>query len=117
MQADCEVCCHRLRMGDFPRAPAGQRFGNFEWHSSRSPGVVGEIVEFAYEDDARLFVTRPGGHRQISAGQLWTTKSTWHWRVWSINSAGDIGFSSARAFPHQHSHLTLSAQTATAASR
>jgi hypothetical protein len=38
-----------------PRPPDGQRFGTFEWQSSPSADVVAEIVEFAYEDDARLF--------------------------------------------------------------
>jgi hypothetical protein len=64
---------------------------------------VAEIVEFAYQDDARLFLRRPvlsESRGQISAGQLWTTRSTWKWRVWSITRTGDVVFSDARTFPH-----------------
>jgi hypothetical protein len=36
-----------------PRPQSGQRFGTFRWRSSPSDDVVAEIVEFAYDDDAR----------------------------------------------------------------
>jgi hypothetical protein len=60
-------------------------------------------TEFAYQDDARLFVrrpARPGSEPQISAGQLWTTGGEWNWRVWSVTRAGDVVFSDARTFLH-----------------
>jgi len=41
--------------GDFPSPPPGERFGTFEWNSSPSSDIVTHIIEFAYEDDARLF--------------------------------------------------------------
>jgi hypothetical protein len=89
--------------GEFPRPDSGQRFGAFRWQSSASSEVVAEIVEFTYPNDARLFLTRPSGpesHSEVSAGQLWTTKSDWRWRVWSITGAGDVSFSDVRTFPH-----------------
>lgn len=87
----------------FPRPQEGQRFGTFQWQSSPSSEVVAEIAEFAYQDDARLFLKRPSGpgsQNAISSGQLWTTRSVWNWRVWSITRAGDVAFSEARPFPH-----------------
>jgi hypothetical protein len=89
--------------GYFPRPSRGERFGTFAWRSSSSDDVVAEIAEFAYKDDARLFLTRPvrpGSRSQISAGQLWTTRSEWNWRIWSISSAGDVTFSEVRIFPN-----------------
>jgi hypothetical protein len=86
-----------------PRPHGGERFGTFQWQSSPSSEVVAEIVEFGYQDDARLFLKRPptpGSQNEISAGQLWTTRSDWNWRVWSITRAGDVAFSEARQFPH-----------------
>jgi hypothetical protein len=65
--------------------------------------VIAEIAEFAYSDDARLFVVgsgKPETQSQVSAGQLWTTKGDWSWRVWSISSTGDVTFSEARQFRH-----------------
>ena len=87
--------------GDWPRPSNGQRFGFFTWRSSPSEDVVAEVAEFAYKDDARLFVGRPArpGSR-ISTGQLWTTGGKWNWRVWSITRTGDIVFSDARTFLH-----------------
>lgn len=89
--------------GRMPRPLSTDRFGAFRWRSSLSDGVVAEIVEFAYADDARLFVMRPnqpGARGEISAGKLWTTRSTWQWRVWSITRDGDVVFSEARSFLH-----------------
>ena len=82
--------------GDSPRPSNGQGFGFFTWRSSPSEDVVAEVAEFAYQDDARLFVGRPAlpGSR-ISSGQLWTTGGNWNWRVWSITRSGDIVFSDA----------------------
>jgi hypothetical protein len=86
-----------------PKRERGQRFGTFEWQSSPSADVFVEIVEFAYEDDARLFFARrtaPEARLQLSAGELWTTGSTWTWRVWSLTRSGDIALSTAWTFPH-----------------
>lgn len=95
----------RLRPADgvFPVPAAGLRFGAFSWEPSRSDEVVMEIGEFAYKDDARLFVKRvrrPASRSEISAGQLWTTRDQWSWRIWSISPSGDIAFSEAKSFVH-----------------
>jgi hypothetical protein len=87
----------------FPVPDNGQRFGNFVWQPSPSGDVVAEIVEFAYQDDARLFVrlrSSKATSDQISTGQLWTTRSQWKWRVWSISDTTGISFSQARSFTH-----------------
>jgi hypothetical protein len=90
--------------GQFPQAAAGARFGNFDWQPSASSNVVAEIVEFAYNGDARLFMTFASGNRteknQISAGNLWTTGGQWKWRVWSISDSGVVSFTKARSFPN-----------------
>lgn len=89
--------------GMFPRPPANQRFGNFAWWPSQSRQVVAELVEFAYKDDARLFLRWPGRaqtREQLSSGRLWSTAGAWQWRVWSISSVGDVVFSEARLFRH-----------------
>ena len=89
--------------GRLPQPLDGGRFGTFTWRASPSKEVVAEIAEFAYHDDARLFLTRPaylGSDGQISAGQLWTTRSVWTWRIWSITRTGEVVFSDARTFPH-----------------
>jgi hypothetical protein len=89
--------------GNFPRPQSGERFGSFRWRSSPSDDVVAEIVEFAYDDDARLFLTRPaqpGSRGEISAGQLWSTRRAWYWRIWSVSRTGDLVFSDARTFTH-----------------
>ncbi len=89
--------------GQFPQPGRGQRFGGFKWQGSPAEDIVAEIVEFAYKDDARLFLTRParpGSRGQISAGSLWTTRSTWNWRVWTVTRTGDLVFSDARTFRH-----------------
>jgi hypothetical protein len=90
--------------GQPPAVSGGERFGNFVWRPSQSAGVIGEVIEFAYRNDARLFLkSRPAPgleSDQISSGSLWTTRSTWLWRVWSISHRGDISFSEARSFPN-----------------
>ena len=89
--------------GQFPLAGSGERFGDFEWQSSTTKDVVAEIAEFSYGDDARLFLLptkNPGGLRHVSAGQLWTTRGDWAWRVWSIARSGEIAFSDVRTFVH-----------------
>jgi hypothetical protein len=89
--------------GAFPEAAQdkGQRFGDFVWETAASRNVVANIAEFAYKDDARLFVTlSPGGTQRISSGSLWHTRSEWKWRVWSVNRVGDVAFSESRTFSH-----------------
>ncbi len=89
--------------GNFPRPRSGERFGSFRWRSSPSDDVVAEIVEFAYDDDARLFLRRPaepGSRGEISAGQLWSTRRAWYWRIWSVSRTGDLVLSDARTFTH-----------------
>ena len=85
------------------RAARGERFGMFTWRSGPSADIVAEIAEFAYKDDARLFVRRPappGSLGQLSDGRLWTTRGMWSWRVWSISRSGDIAFSEVWTFRH-----------------
>ena len=88
--------------GKFPLPPSGQRFGVFTWQPSSSIDVVAEIVEFAYKNDARLFVQFRSGTSpvsgQLSAGQLWTAQSRWKWRVWSMTAGGNVSFSEANSF-------------------
>lgn len=90
--------------GKSPVPAEGQRFGDFVWQPSTSTDVVAQIIEFAYKDDARLFLEFSSGdspaNDQISDGQLWTTFSLWRWRVWSISNSGAISFSAARSFLH-----------------
>lgn len=88
--------------GRFPERPAAERFGSFAWQPSASAEVVTEIVEFAYEDDARLILHRhsPLVRGQVSAGRLWTTGGDWRWRVWSVTREGEVAFSGARTFVH-----------------
>jgi hypothetical protein len=86
-----------------PTPVPGERFGDFTWQSSQSLDVAAEIVEFAYENDARIFLTDPArtvSDQRISSGSLWTTRSVWQWRVWSVTNAGDVAFSESRPFPH-----------------
>ena len=87
--------------GTYPQPGAGQRFGDFVWEGSTSPGVIGEIAEFNYGYDVRLFLLpgTPGGKEsRLSAGRLGTTKSPWVWRVWSIDRDGSVAFSDVRQF-------------------
>ena len=88
--------------GESPEPVSGERFGHFTWQTSPSPDVVAEIVEFAYDNDSRLFIHFRRGETpaqsQISDGKLWYTRSPWRWRVWSI--ADSISFSEARWLKH-----------------
>jgi hypothetical protein len=88
--------------GMYPAPQAGHRFGDFRWRSSGSTNVVGHIAEFAYDDDARFFLTPffSRNQGQVSAGQLWTTRGPWTWRVWAIADTGDVAFSETRTFVH-----------------
>lgn len=89
--------------GRFPVPANGARFGHFEWQPSISEDVIAEIAEFSYHDDARLFLMRPrrrGVPQYISAGQLWSTRGEWSWRVWSISRSGELAFSDVRTFVH-----------------
>jgi len=90
--------------GQSPVPAQGQRFGDFVWKPSTSTDVVAQIIEFAYNDDARLFLEFSSGNSlandQLSAGQLWTTNGLWRWRVWSISDSGAISFSEPRSFSH-----------------
>ena len=90
--------------GQSPVPARGQRFGDFVWQPSTSTDVVAQIIEFAYNDDARLFLRFFSGNTlandQLSAGQLWTARGLWRWRVWSISDSGAISFSEARSFSH-----------------
>jgi hypothetical protein len=87
--------------GAYPSPKAGERFGDFVWKGSASTGVIGEVAEFNYGYDVRLFLLpgTPGGQdKRLSTGQLWTTRTPWVWRVWSINQDGNISFSDTRQF-------------------
>jgi len=88
--------------GHYPQPAGGERFGNFVWQPSKSGDVVAEVVEFAYDGNSRLFArlrsSSPPPTDEISSGQLWTTKSPWKWRVWSISGQGAVSFSEARSF-------------------
>jgi len=90
--------------GQLPVPAEGQRFGDFVWKPSTSTDVVAQIIEFAYNDDARLFLRFPSRNSpatdQISDGQLWTTRGLWRWRVRSISDSGAISLSEARSFSH-----------------
>jgi hypothetical protein len=87
--------------GAYPSPKAGERFGDFVWRASASTGVIGEIAEFNYGHDVRLFLF-PGApgvqDRRLSTGQLWKTRTPWVWRVWSINQDGSVVFSETRQF-------------------
>lgn len=88
--------------GRYPTPEMGQRFGHFKWQSSAAESVVAEIAEFAYKNDARLFLLpapRPGAPRQLPES-LWTTGGEWGWRVWSITRSGEVAFSQVRTFVH-----------------
>jgi thiol-disulfide isomerase/thioredoxin len=88
--------------GAAPTPPPGGRFGDFVWRPSPSDDVVAEIIEFAYDDNARYFLRfRTKANRdegQISSVALWTTFSIWRWRVWTISSSGGISLSLSRSF-------------------
>jgi hypothetical protein len=87
--------------GQFPQPAPGDRFGVFTWDSSPSADVVAEIAEFVYGDDVRLFLVfppQPAAPEGVSAGQLWTTRREWSWRIWSIQRTGALAFSESRNF-------------------
>lgn len=90
--------------GKYPQPAVGQSFGAFIWKPSPSSSVVAEVAEFEYGYDTRLFFelrpssTQVTAQYQISAGQLWSTRKTWHWRIWSISSDGRISLSDVRSF-------------------
>lgn len=89
--------------GGLPKPASGERFGNFNWRPSPSVDVVAEIVEFAYQNDARLFLrlrSRKLTTDEISEGLLLHSQSQWKWRVWSITDAGTVAFSQPRSFWH-----------------
>jgi hypothetical protein len=91
------------RNGRFPIPMKGARFGDFEWQPSASENVVADIVEFSYHDDARLVLVPARNSRvprRVSAGELWTTRGEWFWRIWSISPSGEVAFSEARTFVH-----------------
>jgi hypothetical protein len=82
--------------GLVPAPLPGQRFGDFQWAPSPSEGVM-EVAEFNYGRASRLFVTPAGS---VSAGQLWTTRGPWSWRVWSVSKDGQVVLSDAWQFQH-----------------
>ncbi|RPI56369.1 MAG: hypothetical protein EHM55_05285 [Acidobacteria bacterium] len=84
-----------------PTPVGGTAFGDFEWDAPQSDGVL-DIAEFAYLNDARLFVVprRPKGVSGVSSGRLWHTRSEWKWRIWSLTRDGELVFSETRTFTH-----------------
>lgn len=88
--------------GQYPIPALGERFGDFVWQPNTSTDVVAHIIEFAYKDDARLFLRIYAGatpeRDAVSDGKLWHTESLWRWRVWCISKSGAISFSEARWF-------------------
>lgn len=90
--------------GQYPQPSGGERFGDFVWQPSPSTNVLVEVIEFEYGFGTRVFF-RPRSEQEaasdrISAGNLLTTNSEWHWRVWSITDEGTVAFSEARSFVH-----------------
>jgi hypothetical protein len=75
--------------GVLTHAP-GARFADLSWHPSTSESEVAEIVEFAYNGDARLFTIffsgRPPETEHFSSGGLIAQRNTWLWRVWLFQS-------------------------------
>jgi hypothetical protein len=88
--------------GSYPEPqPKHLPFGDFVWQSVPSQHVLAHIAEFAYKNDARLFMMfGSAGTQRISSGKLWNTRSEWKWRIWTINRAGDLAFSESRTFVH-----------------
>jgi hypothetical protein len=87
----------------YPMTADGKGFGTFSWKEIAERDVVAEIAEFAYDNDARMFLVDPMSSRsvqELSEAKLWHTNSIWQWRVWSLNAAGDIAFSESRPLPH-----------------
>lgn len=85
---------------EFPAPEYGSRFGKFKWRPSPSKGVIAEIIEFEYGPSTRLFafIGQSMSERELSSGQLWTTRETWRWRVWSILGNGNLSLSDHRSF-------------------
>lgn len=86
--------------GTYPSPTAGQRFGDFVWTSSPSAEIKGEIAEFSYGFDVRLFLypgAAPSQSRRLSSGKLYS-QAPWLWRVWSIGNNGSVAFSDTRQF-------------------
>jgi hypothetical protein len=90
--------------GVVPEPVGEDRFGDFAWTPSASADVIFEIAEFDYETGTRLFFFNRGAggenpaEQLLSTGRLWTTETTWNWRVWSISDSGLITFSDVRSF-------------------
>lgn len=86
--------------GKAPVASVGEKFGKFEWQPSESDHVVAQIVEFACNDDARLFIQFTSENHprdnQISAGSGGIPLTPFQWRVWSVSDTGAISFSESR---------------------
>jgi len=76
-----------------------RRYMDFEWIPSSSSNVIAEVAEFEYQQATRLFFLF-GNPGRVSSGKLWTTRSLWHWRVWSICKNGKITLSENRSFDH-----------------
>lgn len=86
--------------GTFPSPKAGERFGDFTWTSSPSKEIKGEIAEFSYGFDVRLFLypgAAPGQKRSLSTGKLYS-RTPWLWRIWSIGNDGSVTFTDTRQF-------------------
>jgi hypothetical protein len=54
--------------GIYPQPASGLRFGTFTWQPSSSSDVAIEIAEFAYGDDARLFLKPPRESNEVVGG-------------------------------------------------
>lgn len=86
-----------------PLPEAVQRVGDYTWQPSTSDNVMAEILEFAYQNDARLFLKL--ARDDIARDQVWEgppswSGSEWKLRVWSISDSGAIAFSEVRSFRH-----------------
>lgn len=79
--------------------PPNVRFGDFEWTPSPDATVVCQVAEFLVgrteRETTRLFFLFGREHR-LSAGMLFGGRG--RWRVWSINSSGDVALSESRAY-------------------
>jgi hypothetical protein len=88
--------------GVAPSRPPARPWGDFIWQIDKSSSAIAHIAEFAWKNDARLFLLNRGAARsdRISNGSLVSSRSEWKWRFWSVNRAGDVAFSEARSFPN-----------------
>jgi hypothetical protein len=84
--------------GVLPRAPAGQRFGDFTWLPAKR-GAIGQFVEVCYPNDTRLFLLDPTEGR-LSTGNLMSAGVKLRWRVWTVGADGTVAFSETRSFQH-----------------